>query len=48
MNIKHGCEQKRFPLYFVRYEDLLSNKQEELEGLMQFILDLDSLEGTNI
>jgi hypothetical protein len=31
----------------VRYEDLCQNPAEELEGMMKYLLDLDSLEGTN-
>lgn len=31
----------------MRYEDLCQNPQEELEGIMKYLLDLESLEGTN-
>ena len=36
------------PIYFLRYEDLVNEPVKELEGLFKFLLDLDSLEGTNI
>lgn len=48
MLLKHFVEEKRNPVYIVRYEDMLTNKQEELEGLMKYLLDLESLEGTNV
>jgi len=36
------------PFHFVRYEDLISNPAETYEGIFKFLLDLDSLEGTNM
>ena len=36
------------PTYFLRYEDLLSNPQETLEGLFCFLLEVESVEGLNI
>jgi len=44
---KHCNEQKKNPIYVVRYEDLLANKKSELEGVMKFLLGVESLEGTN-
>lgn len=46
--LRKHCEEKKCPIYFVRYEDLLTKPKEELTGIMSFILDLDSLEGTNV
>jgi hypothetical protein len=36
------------PFHFIRYEDLISNPAETYESIFKFLLDLDSLEGTNI
>jgi len=36
------------PIYFFRFEDVMTNPKEELENLMKFILGLESLEGTVI
>lgn len=46
--IQHSCVEKKNPIYFVRYEDLVSNKEQELTNLFRFMLDAESLEGTNI
>jgi len=35
------------PVYITRFEDLLSNKQEELTGVMKFLLGVEDLTGTN-
>jgi hypothetical protein len=40
-------DNKGNPLYIVRYEDLVEEKEETLLGLFCFLLDLPSLEGTN-
>ena len=40
--------EKRNPIYFVRYEDLILNKEVELTELFKFLLEMNSLEGTNI
>jgi hypothetical protein len=32
----------------LRYEDLILNQEEELTELFKFLLELDSLHGTNI
>jgi hypothetical protein len=35
------------PIYITRYEDLVNNPRKELEGIFKFLLDVDSIEGTN-
>jgi hypothetical protein len=35
------------PVYICRFEDLLANKQEELTGVMKFLLGMEDLTGTN-
>ena len=40
-------DKKGNPLYIVRYEDLVAEKEETLLGLFCFLLDLPTLEGTN-
>lgn len=35
------------PIYIVRYEDLVNDSKAEMEGVMKFLLDVDTLEGTN-
>lgn len=40
-------DAKSNPLYIVRYEDLVSEKEDALKGLFCFLLDLPTLEGTN-
>ena len=46
--IQHHCVEKKNLIYFIRYEDLVSNKEQELTNLFRFMLDAESLEGTNI
>lgn len=46
--MQHHTVENKNPIYFVRYEDLVMNKEEELTKLFMFMLELDSLEGTNI
>ena len=36
--IQHHCVENRNPIYFVRYEDLVSNKEQELTNLFRFML----------
>lgn len=36
------------PVYCIRYEDLRSKPQETLEKVFCFLLNLESVEGTNI
>lgn len=45
--LRHCTDEGKNPIYIVRYEDLVSNKQEELEGVMKFLLGTSDLEGTN-
>lgn len=35
-------------MYIVRYEDLVNDPKNTYEGIFKFLLDLDSLEGTNV
>lgn len=39
--------KKLNPIYFVRYEDVVKDMEKEMTGMMEFLLDLDTLEGTN-
>jgi len=32
----------------VRYEDLVTNPEKALEGMLQFMFDLEDIEGTNL
>ena len=41
-------ESEVVPTYFVRYEDLVNNPKETMEGVFKFILSTDTLEGTYI
>lgn len=41
------CKRKGHPLYFVRYEDLVSDPKETLMGLMSFLLEESDLVGSN-
>ena len=34
------------PIYFFRFEDVLANPRKELRNLMQFVLGVESIEGT--
>ena len=45
--VRHCTLEGLNPIYIVRYEDLCLEPADELEGMMKFLLDLDSLEGTN-
>jgi hypothetical protein len=46
--LNRDMKNESCPIYFLRFEDLLKNKRDELEGVFKFILDLDDLEGTNV
>jgi hypothetical protein len=35
------------PIHIVRYEDLLNEPKDTYEGLFKYLLEVDSLEGTN-
>lgn len=36
------------PVYYMRYEDLVTKPQEVLEGLFCFLMNVKSIEGLNI
>jgi len=36
------------PIYFLRFEDMISDKKTEIEKLFCFLLDLEDLVGTNV
>lgn len=38
---------KKYDVHFCRYEDLVNKKQEELEGIMKFLMEIEDIEGTN-
>jgi hypothetical protein len=40
------AEERKIPIHFLRYEDLVSNPSETLTSIFKFILGVDSLEGT--
>lgn len=42
------AREGKIPVYFFRFEDVLKNKQHELNELMRFILGMDTIEGTVI
>ena len=39
-------QSKTIPVYFVRYEDLMLNREETLRKLLCFMLNTKSIEGT--
>jgi len=41
--LQHHATEKRNPIYFIRYEDLILRQEDELIDLFKFLLDLDSL-----
>jgi len=45
--LKHCNEDNENPIFVVRYEDLVANPRQELEGIYKYLLDLDDLKGTN-
>lgn len=45
--LKHCNQDNENPIYVTRYEDLVSNPRQELEGIYKYLLDLDDLKGTN-
>ena len=45
--IRHCTAEGKNPIYIVRYEDLVTQKKEELMGVFSFLLDVETLEGTN-
>ena len=36
------------PIFYCRYEDLLSNPQQTLEDIFSFLLEVESVEGLNV
>jgi hypothetical protein len=46
--IDHCVKENKNPIYIVRYEDLMSNREAELTGVMKFLLEMDDLSGTNV
>ena len=45
--IAHATKDLKAPLHICRYEDLIKQPEKELNDMFKFLLDLDSLEGTN-
>ena len=45
--IKMG-QEKKYPVYFFRYEDLTANPEAVLDEMFCFILGVESIEGTYI
>ena len=43
MIIDHTDRQKLNPIYFVRYEDLVDDMEGPTMGIMEYLLDLDTL-----
>jgi len=46
--IRHCNQDKRNPLYIVRYEDLVTDPKDTLMGLMSFLLEKQGLAGSNV
>lgn len=46
--IDHCVRDNKNPIYIVRYEDLMSNREAELIGVMKFLLEMEDLSGTNV
>lgn len=44
---KDCIEDNLNPVYFCRYEDLIVNTEATTRGVLEFLLDLDDLKGTN-
>ena len=42
------ADSGRIPVYFIRFEDLKRHPEKVLKELMQFLLEVDSIEGTYI
>jgi hypothetical protein len=42
------AKEKKVPLLFIRYEDLVTSPGETLTDIFKFILGVDSLEGSVI
>lgn len=46
--IRNCTQERQAPIYFVRYEDLLTQPKEAMEGLFEFLLDIPSVKGRNV
>lgn len=46
--VRHTVEEKKNPILFVRFEDMVSNKQPQLTSIAKFLTDMDDISGTNI
>jgi hypothetical protein len=46
--LEYTTQEAHCPLYFIRYEDLIRNPLRELESLFTFLLDIDTVQNTNI
>lgn len=42
------AEEKKIPVHFMRFEDLTTDPIPVLKGLAEFMMDVDSVEGTYI
>ena len=45
--LRHCTKEGKNPIYICRYEDLVTNQKDELMGMFSFLLDVETLEGTN-
>ena len=45
--IRHTETERRNPIYFIRFEDLNKDMEGPTRGLLEYLLDIESLEGTN-
>jgi hypothetical protein len=45
--LKHCDTEEKCPIQFVRYEDLVADIRKPTKDLMEFVLEIDSIEGTN-
>lgn len=46
--IIQDAKEKKVPVYFIRYEDLVTHPLEQLEKIFCFLLNVESIEGTVI
>ena len=44
----NAAKNKEVPVYFVRFEDLITNPKEFLSEIFAFFLDVDTIKGTVI
>ena len=38
----------KIPVYIIRYEDIVANPEPTLKGLLEFILNVEDISGTNV